>query len=178
MKAIAALLTPLAALLLGLVAAPAGAESADRKQPVHIEADRLQVDDRNKTQVFEGEVVLIQGSLVIRGDRLVVTQDAAGFQNGVATSTGARLATFRQKREGVDQYVEGEAERIEYNSRTEKARLFNRARVVSGGDEVRGHFIEYDAISEQYQVTNAPGGAAGSPDGRVRAVIQPKNDTP
>ena len=51
-------------------------------------------------------------------------------------------------------------------------------RVVSGGDEVRGHFIEYDAISEQYQVTNAPAGAAGSPDGRVRAVIQPKNETP
>jgi len=168
----------LAALLLTLVAVPAGAQSADRNLPVNIEADRLQVDDRTKTQVFEGDVILTQGSLVIRGDKLVVSQDAAGFQKGVATSSGKGLATFRQKREGSNEYIEGEAERIEYDSRTEKARLFNRARVTSGGDQVSGHFIEYDAITEQYLVTNAPGSAPGSAGGRVRAVIQPKNDQP
>ncbi len=165
----------LAVALAGL-AAPAFAEKADRTQPVNIEADRLTVDDRNKVHIFEGGVVLTQGTLVIKGDKLVVTQDAAGFQNGVATAGGERLATFRQKREGTNEYVEGEAERIEYDSRSEQARLFNRARVVSGGDEVRGHYIEYDAITENYLATNAPGSRNGAGDGRVRAVIQPKND--
>ena len=154
---------------------PALAQNTDRQQPVNIEADRMTVDDRNKVHVFEGNVVLTQGSLVIKGDKLVVSQDAAGFQNGVATASGGKLATFRQKRQVTNTFVDGEAERIEYDSRTEKARLFNRARVTSGGDEVRGAFIEYDAITENYLATNAPGSAPAG-NGRVRAVIQPKSD--
>lgn len=170
--------TRLAAASLALAAAlPALAERADRTQPVNIEANRVSVDDRNKVHIFEGNVVLTQGTLVIKGDKLVVTQGADGFQSGVATGGTGGLASFRQKREGRDIYVEGEAERIEYDSRSERARLFNRAHVRSGGDEVRGHYIEYDALSENYLVTNEPGRSAdsGSGDGRVRAVIQPKN---
>lgn len=166
-------------LALCVVSPLALAERADRDQPVNIEANKVTVDDRNKVHIFEGDVVLTQGTLVIKGDKLVVTQDASGFQNGVATAAGQRLATFRQKREGSNEYVNGEAERIEYNSRTEKAKLFVRAKVTSGGDEVRGHFIEYDSMSENYLVTNAPGAAptaASGGDGRVRAVIQPKSD--
>ena len=145
--------------LLAATSTPALAENADRNQPVNIEADRLTVDDRNKVHIFEGSVVLTQGSLTIRGDKLVVTQDAAGFQNGVATAGGKGLATFRQRRDGSTEYIEGEAERIEYDSRSEKARLFNRARVASGGDQISGHYIEYDAITENYLATNAPGPA-------------------
>lgn len=159
-----------------LLAMPAMAERADRNQPVNIEANRVSVDDRNKVHIFEGKVVLTQGTLVIKGEKLVVTQGADGFQSGVATGGENGLASFRQKREGQDIYVEGWAERIEYDSRNERARLFNRAHVKSGGDEVRGHYIEYDALSENYLVTNEPGPAreAASSDGRVRAVIQPK----
>ncbi len=160
-------------LALALLATPALAERADRQQPVNIEANLVTVDDRSKTHIFEGDVILSQGSLQIRGDKLVVTQGADGFQNGVATASGNRLATFRQRREGTNEYVEGEAERIEYDSRTERAKLFVRARVKSGGDEVRGNYIEYDALSENYVVTAAPGSNA-QPGGRVRAVIQPK----
>jgi len=172
-------LATLLALTLGLLAQPALAERADRNQPVNIEANRVTVDDRNKVHVFEGDVVLTQGTLVIRGTKLVVTQGADGFQSGVATGSEKRLANFRQKREGSNEYVEGEAERIEYDSRAERARLFNQARVKSGADEVRGHFIEYDALSENYLVTNQPDTGAAKPtgDGRVRAVIQPKNST-
>jgi len=162
---------------LGLTAVqPAHAERADRSQPVNIEASRASVDDRNKVHIFEGDVVLTQGTLVIKGQKLVVTQGADGFQSGVATGTDKQPATFRQKREGSNDYVEGEAERIEYDSRAERARLFNRARVKSGGDEVHGQYIEYDSMTENYLVTNQPGTGAGrtSSDGRVRAVIQPK----
>jgi len=169
-----------AALALALSSPAVRAERADREQPVNIEADRVTVDDRNKVHIFEGSVVLTQGTLTIKGDKLVVTQGADGFQTGVATGTGKRLASFRQKREGSDEFVDGEAERIEYDSRAERARLFNQARVISGGDEVRGHYIEYDAMSENYLVTNQPGAApsGANGDGRVRAVIQPKSSAP
>ncbi|MBI1905811.1 MAG: lipopolysaccharide transport periplasmic protein LptA [Rhodocyclales bacterium] len=160
------------------IAAPTAlAERADREQPVNIEADRVTVDERNKVHTFQGNVVLTQGTLVIRGTKLVVTQGADGFQTGVASGDASKLASFRQKREGRDDYVEGEGERIEYDSRTERAKLLNHARVSSGGDEVRGDYIEYDALTENYAASSLPthdGQPAG--DGRVRAVIQPKGN--
>lgn len=150
----------------------AHAAKSDREQPVNIEADRVIVDDRNKTHTFEGSVILTQGSLEIKGDKMVVTQGADGFQTGVATGSPNRLATFRQRRDGTDIFIEGEAERIEYDTRAERARLFRQARVSSAGDVVTGDFIEYDALTEKYSATNESGGSSG---GRVRAVIQPRS---
>ena len=165
----------LATLFAVLASGNASAERADRDKPVHLEAARVTVDDVKRTHVFEGNVVLTQGTLVIRTAKLVVTQDAAGFQKGMATGGEGGLARFRQKREGKDEYIDGEAERIEYDSRGEKAEFFNRAIVKSGADEVRGHFISYDGRTEQYLVTATPGASPGSKESRVTAIIQPKN---
>jgi lipopolysaccharide export system protein LptA len=156
----------------------ARAERADRDKPVHLEAARVTVDDVKRQHIFEGNVVLTQGTLVIRTAKLVVTQDAEGFQKGVATSGEGGLARLRQKREGRDEYVDGEGERIEYDSRGEKAEFFNRAFVKSGMDEVRGHYISYDGKTEQYLVTATPGASPASKEGRVTAIIQPKNAKP
>lgn len=166
--------------VLALLAAPgAQAERADRDQPINIEADRMSVDDRNKISQFDGRVVMTQGTLTIRAQRVVVSQGPDGFQRGVATGGEGGLARFRQKREGSSEYIEGEAERIEHDGRNEKTELFGRAYVRSGQDEVRGQYILVDGLSERYVVTNAPKGAvtATAPGGegpRVRAVIQPR----
>jgi lipopolysaccharide export system protein LptA len=156
-------------------APPALAERADREKPVHLEAARVTVDDAKRIHVFEGNVVLTQGTLTIRTAKLIVTQDAEGFQKGIATGGENGLARLRQKREGKDEWVEGEAERIEYDAKTQKAEFFNRAFVKSGSDEVRGHYISYDGKTEQYLVTAAPGASPSSREGRVTAIIQPKN---
>ncbi len=160
-----------------LAATAARAEKADRDKPVNIEADRVSVDDVKQTQVFEGNVQLVKGTLIIRAERIVVTQDEDGYQRGVATGTPSVLPRFRQKREGVDEYIEGEGERIEHDAKAEKTEFFNRAWVKSGLDEVRGQFISYDARSENYFVTSGPNGTRAKPGSgdRVRAVIQPKN---
>ena len=164
---------PVILALIGLLTLqPAHAQRPDRQLPVNIEADSVLVDDRNKTHTFEGNVILSQGSLMIRGEKLVVLQGADGFQTGIATGGADGLARFRQQRAGSQEHIEGEAERIEYDSRTEQAKLFNRALVRSGGDEVRGHYIEYDAITENYTARSQP--SATGQDGRVRAVIQPR----
>ncbi len=167
--------------LAGLAATPANAERGDRDKPVNLEANRLTVDEAKKVQVLEGNVQLVQGTLTIRAERLVVTQDASGFQKGVAYSGGGRLATFRQKREGKDEYIDGEAERIEYDSKAEKTELFDKAYVKSGLDEVRGQYISYDARTENYLVTGGSSPTSSGKGGkqeRVHAVIQPKNRDP
>ena len=84
----------------------------------------MRADDAKQTATFEGKVVVTQGTLVIRGDRMVVHQDADGFKYGAAYGN---LASFRQKREGYDEYIDGEAERIEYDSKAEKMQMFDRA---------------------------------------------------
>lgn len=169
----------LAALCAGTLfaAVPSHAEKADRDKPVNIEADRMSYDDLRQVNIFEGNVTLTQGTLMIRADKLIVRQDPEGFQHGTAEKGPGGFAYFRQKREGLDEYVEGWGERIEYDARNEKADLISKARVLRGGDEVLGSHITYDGRTEFYNVRG--GGetrSANNPDGRVRAVIQPRNN--
>lgn len=164
------------ALAMGLVAG-ASAERADRNKPVNLEADRVLVDEAKQTATFEGNVVLTQGTLTIRGDRMIVRQDSDGFKSGVAYGN---LASFRQKREGYDEYIEGYAERLEYDSKKEKLEMFNRAYLKKANDDVRGNYISYDAASEFFRVIGGgkQAGTASNPEGRVRAVIHPKSKGP
>jgi lipopolysaccharide export system protein LptA len=149
------------------------AEQADRDKPVNIEADRMSVDDKKKESLFDGNVTMTQGTLVLRADRVLVRQDVDGFNYAVAWG---RQAYFKQKRDGVDEYVEGWSDRMEYDGKKEKVQLFTNARVTKGVDEVRGDYISYDAATEFYQVLGGGRQAASNanPQGRVRAVIQPK----
>lgn len=161
-----------------LVVQPAFAERADRDKPMLLEANRVSIDDAKKIQILEGDVVITKGTLTLKADRVVVTEDQYGFQKGTAFSGKKGLAHFRQKLEGKDAYIEGEAERIEYDSNSEIAELFHRAWVKNGDDEVRGDYIWYDAISEKYLVTAGEQRNAKSPPARVRAIIQPKSKEP
>jgi lipopolysaccharide export system protein LptA len=169
----------LCCLLAALVPA-AGAEKADREKPVNLEADRVTIDDAKQLAVFEGNVVLTQGTLQIRGNRMEVRQDKEGFKNGITWGTPGNLAFFRQKREGFDEYIEGWAERLEYDGRAQTMQMFSRAQITRGQDEVRGNFISYDGRTEFFQVIGggAQASAPDNPEGRVRAVIQPKPKEP
>jgi lipopolysaccharide export system protein LptA len=163
-------------LAVSFACSPAHAEKADRTKPVNIEADHVDVDDAKQIATFIGNVVLTQGTLIIRGDRMIVQQDAEGFKTGIAYGD---LASFRQKREGLDEYVDGFAERIEYDSKADKVQMFVRAYLKKANDDVRGNFISYDATTEFFRVIGGgkQAASAGNPEGRVRAVIQPKSKT-
>ena len=151
----------------------ARSERADRDQPVNLEADRVDLDDAKKEAVFVGNVTLTQGTLVIKADKIIVKQDAEGFQYGIAYGNPAH---FRQKREGTDEYIDGFAERLEYDGKADKMQMFTNARIQRGGDEVRGDYISYNAVTEFFQVIGGGKSAATAtnPQGRVRAIIQPK----
>ena len=163
-----------AALACAMNAPPAvWAERADREKPVNLEADRVDLDDAKKEAVFEGNVTLTQGTLTIKADKIIVKQDADGFQYGIAYGGPAH---FRQKREGFDDFIEGFSERLEYDGKADKVQMFANARIQRGRDEVRGDYISYNAITEFFQVIGGGKTVAtpGNPQGRVRAVIQPK----
>jgi lipopolysaccharide export system protein LptA len=160
----------LAALCAGWTPVTTLAEVADRDQPVNIESDSMTADEAKKIATFSGKVVLTQGTMVIRADRIVVQQDDSGFQEGVATGSPA---TFRRKQEGHGDYIEGEAQRIQYDGRIERVELFDNARLRrDSGDDIRGDYISYDARTERFTVKASD--SKDKTEGRVRATIMPK----
>jgi lipopolysaccharide export system protein LptA len=161
-----------AAAIVILPSLSARAERADKDKPTHIEANRMNSDDARRVTIFEGNVILTKGTILLRADRIMVRQDAEGFQ--ITTATGGP-ARFRQKRDAHDEWIEGEALRIELDDRNGKIELHQRARLTRDQDEVRGELISVDTRSEFFSVSGAKGPAAGAgPEARVRAVIQPK----
>ncbi|MEX1074014.1 MAG: lipopolysaccharide transport periplasmic protein LptA [Burkholderiales bacterium] len=144
---------------------------ADREKPTQVEANRMTSDEARRISIFEGSVVLTKGSMQLQAERIVVRQDADGFQYATASGSPVR---FRQKgdaRGGVEGvWIEGEAGRIEIDERNGRVELHQNARVTRDKDEVRGSTILYDQRSEFFSVS----GAKDAPGSRVRAVIQPK----
>lgn len=150
------------------------AEAADRDKPIDLEADSVKVDDAKQISTYTGNVILTQGTLIIHADKLIVREDKEGFQH--STSLG-NPTTFKQKREGKNEYMEGSAQRIEYDGRMDKVQLYTKAWVKRGEDIVHGDYIMYDANAEYAEVLGGGSATPGAPSGRVRAIIQPKNKT-
>src|SRR5665647_2568832 len=155
----------------------ARAEKADRDKPMNVEADSLRYDDLKQTSVFTGRVVLTKGTILIRGARIDVRQDPDGYQYGVVTAEHGKLAFFRQKREGLDEYIEGEGETIEYDGKADRVKFIQHAemrryRGSTLADEIVGSLITYDNSNDTFAVDGGP--ASTAPGGRVRAVLSPR----
>jgi lipopolysaccharide export system protein LptA len=170
----------IAALLTLAMIVPAGvatAEKADRNKPMNVEADALRYDDLKQASVFTGRVVLTKGTIVIRGARVDVRQDPEGYQHGVVTAETGKLAFYRQKREGVDEFIEGESEIIEYDGKADRVKFIKQAelrryRGATVSDEMVGNVITYDNSTDVFSVDGGP--ASPAVGGRVRAVISPR----
>jgi len=150
------------------------AEKADRDKPIELESDTMASDDSKNTSVYTGNVILTQGTLLIKADELTIREDNQGFQH--STSTG-NPTSFKQKREGKNEYIEGSAQRIEYDGRMDKVHLYSKAWVKKGEDVVYGDYIMYDANAEFAKAMSGnTKNKAGEtvPGGRTRAIIQPK----
>jgi lipopolysaccharide export system protein LptA len=168
-----------------LLAPAAWGEKADRDKPMNIESDALRYDDVGQVSIFTGRVVLTKGTILIRGGKLEVRQDADGNQFGVATAAPGKLAFFRQKREGVDEFIEGEGETIEYDGRSDTVKFIDSAQLrryrgATMNDEFNAGLIVYNNLTDVFTLDGAPAvgkkgstGRPGAPAGRVRAMLTP-----
>jgi lipopolysaccharide export system protein LptA len=171
-----------------LSAGTAQAEKADRTKPANIESDALRHDGLQQTSVFTGNVVMTKGTIVIRGARLEVRQDADGYQYGLVFAEPGKLAYFKQKRDTApgapDEFIEGEGETIDYDGKIDRVKFIKRAvvRRLAGAtvnDEVHGDVIVYDNVTDVSTVDGNPGAnSAKNPGGRVRAVLVPNSVPP
>lgn len=175
-------LVPVLALASLIATHGAYAEKADSTKPTNIEANQMAYDDVKQINTFSGNVVLTRGTMRMTAARMVVRQDPEGYQYVTMYAPPDGLATFRQKRDGGnDQWMEGKAERIEYDDKNEVMKLFTRAemrRLENGQptDQVKGEFISYDTRAEFFTVQNTTSGDSKPGAGRIQAVIQPRNE--
>jgi lipopolysaccharide export system protein LptA len=167
-------LTVLAAVA-ALAVAPSLAERADREKEIVVGADRLTADDANRTSTFEGGVVITQGSMRMTAARVTVKEDKDRHKFYVASGSPV---TFRQKRDKVDEWIEGFAQRAEFDDRNDVLRLYERARVKSNANEITGDFISYDMRREVAEVSGAPPGQQAPPNSRVKVIILPPKKAP
>jgi len=163
-------------------AGSAHAEKADRSKPMNVEADALRHDEQKQTSVFTGRVIVTKGSILIRGARIEVRQDAQGNQFGLVSAEPGKLAFYRQKREGVDEFIEGEAETIEYDGRADTVKFIKQAQLrryrgATLNDELTGQVILFDNTTEVFNIDGGLAqGTTGATAGRVRAMLMPKTE--
>jgi lipopolysaccharide export system protein LptA len=167
---------------LALAWSSAHAERADQEKPLNIEADNMTYDDLKQLTIFTGHVVATKGTILLRADHVEVKQDPQGYQYATGTSSGTNLSYFRQKRDGLNEYIEGNAIRIDYDGKQDLTTLTTRAvvRRLAGltkiQDEVHGSVITYDGQKDFYTAKAGPDVAGpGNPTGRVRAMLAPRN---
>lgn len=161
-----------------LFSAPAGAERADRQLPVAVDGAKLSLDKKDNTSVMEGDVVLTQGTLRIEAAKMRIKKDAN--DNAFAEIFGApgKQVTFREKREGYNDFIEGVADRAEFDQRANTIKFFNNARVKSGGDVLTGDFLVYNTLTERFEASGGVTQTGAANDGsRVRLTFQPRNET-
>lgn len=178
------LLATAASLVLAGAASPAFAEKADRLKKMEITADQPgKVDIKKKVVTFNGNVVVTQGTMSIRADSIEVREDADGYQSGVAIGGPGGLSRFRQKRDGTNEWMEGEARRIEFSGRGNQLRLVDdaSARSLNGtevANQASGALIVYDNAYETFMVSGgAKAVTADNPKGRVTVEIAPRKGT-
>ena len=171
-----------AALWCGLLSAPVHAEKADKDKPMNIEADNMRHDETKRTTQFIGNVVAIKGTMVMRAARMEVQEDARGQQTAYFWAAPKERIFFRQKREGVNEYTEGEAESAIYDKQADVMTLMNRAeaRILRGtevANQVTGDKIVFNNTTEVMTVDGQPKGQAAAGRGeRVRAVLTPRKE--
>ena len=171
------------AAVLGLAAFNVAAEKADANKVATIEYDDALANQINQTVTLTGNVIVTKGTLLLKADKAVYKDTDDGI-TVVLNAAPGKLATFRQKRDGgPDLWVEGEAQRIEYDERSSMVKLFGRAKIrqLEGTrmtDETQSEFISYDNLREVFVSRNDAGGASKPGAGRGRMIIAPRKPRP
>lgn len=173
-KAVPALGRLALASLLFFGADAAHAEKADRDKPINFEGRTGGFSYESKTGDLTGNVILTQGSMTIRGDRIVFKQNP---DNSVSATVYGNPLSFREKRDGVNEYYEAFAQRAEYDGVKHLLELYDRALLKKGSDEIRSNYISYNTETEFFKAEGRPDAQGASSevplDGRVRGVFQP-----
>lgn len=141
----------------------------DREQPIHISADRIEINQKKSTTVYIGRVSFIQGGLRINAARAEARYKGDKIDTVIATG---KPVTLYQRSEEPGQDLQGWALRLEYHALDNKLDLFNEVRLQQGTSVVQCTTLHYNLADS---TLNAEGDGG---EGRVTVAIEPKKNEP
>lgn len=163
---------PLVLLCALAAAGTAWALPTDSDQPIHVQANSAELDDRQGKAVYRGDVVITQGTLKITGNTVTVSRNAQG-EIDTFTAQG-RPAYYEQQPEVGESLVQAYGRTIEYFASNERIVLTDQAKVVRDGNTFEGERIVYDTRTQVVNAGRAQGGSVTTPQPRIDMVIQPR----
>ncbi|WP_444936487.1 lipopolysaccharide transport periplasmic protein LptA [Microbulbifer sp. JMSA004] len=139
----------------------------DRTQRISVGSESMSADRANNLVVYSDNVVITQGSLQIRADRVEVYFTASDEISRVIAV--GRPAHFQQKILESEEPVKAHAERIEYVISSEELQLTGQAYIDRDGNTLTAEKIDYDLATEQMSARSQPG------KGRVEMIWKPES---
>lgn len=170
-------------LLIGIGSASALASDDDTQQPIHIEADRAEIDEGHGVMTYTGHVKLRQGGIEVSADTVVVYANKAGEVQRI-TAQGqpvhylqkAQTAQPPQAGQGAEQKeVRGVSQRMEYSADSKQVLLLGKAEFWQGGNRFSGNRIQYDPNTERVLANAGDDDSVTGEKPRVSVTLQPKN---
>ena len=133
-------------IILSLFGANAKALSSDKEKPIEIEADSAELDDKKGVTTYYGNVIVIQGSIHMTGDKMTVYYTDGELETVIMTG---KPATYKQLPDNSEIYDEAEALTMEYHELKSLIILKEKAVVNQDGLRFSGKRIEYDTANSR-----------------------------
>ena len=147
--------------------------SSDKEQPIQVEADGMEIDEGKGVTTYSGNVVVIQGSIKLKADKVFVYQSEG---NTDRLEAEGKPAYFQQRPDGKSEDVKGNASRIEYNTNSELLYMIGNAVLYPGdGHKLTSQRITYDRVKAVMKAGAAvAGGKKAVKSGRVKTILAPR----
>lgn len=149
-----------------LLTGNAWALSTDKDQPVSIEADSVDIDEAKEIAIYRGNVILIQGSINLNAEKVVVYNFQSDNSHIVATGEQVK---FSQRPDNSDELIKGRANKAEYGINSTKLELTGKAVLVKGKNTFKNDKIIYDRVKALVKA-----GTSAKGKERVKITIGPK----
>lgn len=147
--------------------------STDQEQPIEIEANSASLDNQKGLTLYFGDVVIKQGSLTLKAEKVTLTYDDKRQIDVIIAETETADAPpvyFEQQLDNKER-VKAEARLMEYHAKKDMLHLKKAAKVWKNKDTITGEHIMYDAKAGKITAKGAKPGQNGQ--GRVKVTIEP-----
>ncbi len=144
--------------------------SSDRNQPIKIKADNVTLNEKTGVSIYNGNVIFTQGSLILKGSKIVIHQPDGKVSKIIVTG---KPASFQQQQDNVKQLVRAKAGKMEFITDDERVYLSQNASVSQGENLLKGEQIEYNTRNSTITAQKGSG-----KKNRVHAIIEPDKEEP
>lgn len=152
--------------VLMLTAFPSLALKDDAAQPINIVSDNQSLDMDSSVVTFTDNVVITQGSILIKAQKVVITRPPEKSNKKDVVEAFGSPVTLQQTLDN-GKVVKGKAEKVHYDLTTEFLTLTGKAELNQQDSHIRSNSITYDVKKQKLK-------AQGSTQSRVKTVLIPK----